>query len=72
MRLMIVVLLTGITAIVGVLSIAVLRSGWTPSKRGIVNRRKWLSGGADPYAGQRKPEKLNPGLGGCASGGGGI
>jgi ABC-type uncharacterized transport system permease subunit len=29
-------------------------------------------GGADPYAGQRKPEKLNPGLGdGCASGGGG-
>ena len=26
---------------------------------------------ADPYAAQRKPDKLNPGLGGCASGGGG-
>ena len=27
-------------------------------------------GGADPYAGQRKPDKLNPGLGGFGSGGG--
>jgi hypothetical protein len=71
MRLMVAVLLTGVIALIAALAIAVLRSGWTPSRRQIVSREQRSSGGADPYAAQRKPEKLNPGLGGCASGGGG-
>jgi hypothetical protein len=33
-------------------------------------RRFRRGGAADPYAGQRKPDKLNPGLGGSGSGGG--
>lgn len=39
--------------------------------RRLLSRRRRV-GEADPYAAQRKPEKLNPGIGGgTASGGGG-
>lgn len=57
-----------IGAAIGVAALAVAAT-WT-KRQSTGDRRR--PGGADPYSRQRKPEKLNPGLGdGCASGGGG-
>ncbi len=57
---------TGATVVAAAFTAAVTRIRRKPSER-----RSQRASGADPYAGQRSPEKLNPGLGGCASGGGG-
>jgi hypothetical protein len=63
-------LLIAVIVVTAALTMAMVRGGWKSSTRH-VNRRHRLNG-ADPYAAQRRPEKLNPGLGGgCASGGGG-
>lgn len=50
---------------------AALTAAVKRTRRKSTARRNQRASGADPYAGQRKPEQLNPGLGGCASGGGG-
>jgi hypothetical protein len=64
---MITFLLVG-AGIVTAVAAAASRSRRGPTGRK-AERRKRRAGGADPYAGQRRPEKLNPGLGGFGGGG---
>ena len=70
MRAMTAFLLIGAVAVVAVLLATVARTSARPTGRRIARRNRRVAG-ADPYAEQRTPDKLNPGLGGCASGGGG-
>ena len=66
---MVTVLVIGATLVAAALAAAVSTSRRHPSGGQVARRTR--RAGADPYDGQRRPEKLNPGLGGFGSGGGG-
>jgi hypothetical protein len=61
-------LLIGAGVVAVVLIATAFMSRRDPARRQFA-RRKRRVGVADPYAGQRRPDKLNPGLGGFGGGG---
>ncbi len=66
---MVTALLIGAAVLTATLT-AALRKGMRDRTAGGGGRRRQRPSGGDPYATQRKPDKLNPGLGGFGSGGG--
>jgi hypothetical protein len=66
---MITLLLLGSSVVTAALAAALVRRRRNRSPRRDARRLR-RGYAADPYAEQRKPDKLNPGLGGFGSGGG--
>ncbi len=62
-------LLVGAAVLTATLTAAVVK-GLRNRTAGDRACRSQRATGADPYAGKRKPDKLNPGLGGFGAGGG--